>query len=336
MKPYLVQQAEQTSCTLQDLVGYFQHQGILGQEDIAILTTFGLAHRLKFGIEGKSGTGKTHLATIALSLFPAEYVHCMGLSSETAESYNAEAMNRAYLLYIPELQKALGRNSINLEIVKSLSEGKPSIRKVQRGHTTLEFKIEADKGILYTLATENAYKPDMELFRRMFQLYTDDSMELTKQVVEKKLEQAAGIGSETAMHDADAFQAHCVRAMLLPFHFINPFAHALQEYLPSEHVLMRSYINHYLALMEASARFQYPGRVQEKDAKGRKLYLSLADVKIIHDLWLLHCKQSLERVGWQGAFPAVDWEKVQQEGVAVMQKQHSHVAEAWTEREKGV
>jgi len=310
---------------IEDILDFYEHNGLVGEESTSILQTFAAIKRMSFGIESLSGSGKSFSANLLMKLLPEEYVYRMELSSNTAEMYNADEINKAKLIYIPELQKALkSRNTLMIEILKNLSEGRDAIRKVrdQEKRETITLHITADKGIIYTLASENEFKKDAELSRRFFQLSTDTSEEQTSKVIQSIVENE--YTHKIGKRDFSKLKQHVRECLeLSDLTYINPFSEKLLEITPLT-VKARSFVRHYLDLIQASTLFHHKNRI----TSGENIFVNLEDFfhvySTYHPLFLenLMCKQDVEKL---------DWQNVWNLGTKVMIGHYPEFLESWQE-----
>ncbi len=286
-----------------DLLDFYSSRGLVGEEKVAVLQTLGAIRKLCFGIEGASGSGKSFTADLLMELLPKEYVYRIELSSNTAEVYNAEEINRAKIIYVPELQKALNsKNPIMVEVLKNLTEGRDVLRRVrdQEKKRNITLHIEADKGIIYTLALENDLKKDVELSRRVFQLTTDSSEEQSYKVIDNIIEEEYNHSNKGK--DFSGLRHHIRRCMLLPeVEYVNPFSRVLLEIMPVT-VKARSFVKHYLNLIQGSALFHHKERVRE----GGNIFVNLEDFFLVHSLYHQMFSKSLEE--------SVEEERISNEG----------------------
>ena len=274
-----------------DLLDFYSSRGLVGEERVAILQTLGSIRKLCFGIEGASGSGKSFTADLLMELLPKEYVYRIELSSNTAEVYNAEEINRAKIIYVPELQKALNsKNPIMVEVLKNLTEGRDVLRRVrdQEKKRNITLHIEADKGIIYTLALENDLKKDVELSRRVFQLTTDSSEEQNYRVIDNIVEEEYNHSDKG--RDFTELKQHIRSCVLLPeIEYVNPFSRALMDVIPLT-VKARSFVKHYLNLIQGSALFHHKERVHETG----NIFVNLEDFFLVHSLYNRMFSKSLD------------------------------------------
>lgn len=279
-----------------ELLKAYKSLGLVGEEQNAVLQTLAAAHGMSFGIEGSSGSGKSYAVNLLMELLPKDRVYSMELSSRTAEMYNCDEINQARIIYIPELQKAIRGNPMALEVVKNLTEGRDAVRRVKAGAATLEQRIEGNKSVIYTLATENLTKKDAELTRRFFTLYTDDSEEQTARIMEYLALGQFRTRTAEEKNTINNVRKHIETCMDLSADFVNPFAAYSVADIPKT-VEMRSKVKHYLNLVNASARFNYHSR----HCADNEIYVSMEDVFNVNNF----CNSSLLK----GCFDNFDYIK---------------------------
>jgi len=247
---------EPTDATVEDLLSYYQSEGLVGEEELATLQTLCLIHGKCFGIYAASGSGKSFVVEKLFKLVPERWVYRMELGSKTAVYYDEDAVNRARVIYIPELQKAMQtNNSLVTEMLKSVSEGRDSVRRVTTKGKVDTYRIQAGKGIVFTLAKENTFKYDAELARRFLVFETDESEEQTEKILSRKpllrnRRNGKGYGR---------LRKHIANCMQQNFQFNNPYLEEVVEEIPRT-MLARTYTDHLFDLFEASARFNYRRR----------------------------------------------------------------------------
>jgi len=323
--------------SVKDIFDYYESNGLVGEENTSILQTFAAIKKLNFGIESLSGSGKSFLVDLLMDLLPEEYVYRIELSSKTAEMYNADEINKAKIIYIPELQKALNsKNLIMIEVMKNLTEGRDAIRRVRNQATdeNLTYKITANKGIIYTLASENVFKKDVELSRRVFQLTTDSSTEQNLKVIESIVNQEyLGNNKEKNFQE---LKEHVKKCLDLPdFQYVNPFSQTLLEITPPT-VKARTFIKHYLNLIQASAKFHYKSRFSSED----KLFVNLEDFFNIYSLYQdlfykgvskanINEETQMKEQEKEKGQPEIVWQNIWKSGLEVMNSYHPEFSEKW-------
>lgn len=287
-----------TDITLKTLLDFYRQNGLIGEENNAILQTLGAINQLSFGIESLSGSGKSYTVDFLMKLLPEEAVYKMELSSNTAEMYEAETINQAKIICIPELQKAMkSSNPIVVEILKNITEGKDISRKVrnQKEKTNEHYTINGDKGVIFTLAVENEFKYDAEFSRRVFILHTDISQKQTDDILRyKALKRHAKAVSETylSQEEIKGLEEHIGNCLYFPSaEFENPFADYIVEFMPRT-IRARSYDDYFFDLVDACTKFNHENRVQ----KDGVVFVELEDVYTVHKLYWKQFVKSLQNI----------------------------------------
>ena len=120
---------------LYDLTRYFHNvrndKGeifpILGEDELAVTAAVSyLLEDINFVIKAYSGTGKTVIMNAIFGLLPEEYYHTIEHLSETAVWYEADKINRARFVAIPEAQKL---PEPVMEVIKTWGDGRAAFRK---------------------------------------------------------------------------------------------------------------------------------------------------------------------------------------------------------------
>ncbi len=266
---------------LHDVVDYYCSRNVVGEQDVCVLQTLGAINKLCFGIDSLSGSGKSFLVNALIDLLPDGSVYSMELSSKTAEFYQAEQINQCDIIYIPELQKAMSSKLV-VEILKNLTEGKSAVRTVrdQSVRQNMKYVISADKGVVFTLATENPFKYDREFARRVFVLHTDVSPEQTDRILKHKARSRHKSLETDVELSFDALRAHIARCLDQEFSYENPFADYISEQIP-RNIRARSYDDHLFNLINASTKFHYPSRMFGDGL----LFVSIGDVYHIYNAY---------------------------------------------------
>ena len=258
---------------LHDLVRYFHNvrnkkgelNPIIGEDKLAV--TSALAYLLEDNnmvIKAYSGTGKTVIMDAVFNLLPDEYYHTIEHLSETAVWYEAEKINRARFVAIPEAQKL---PEGVMEVIKTWGDGRPAFRK--RTDVTIGETVEQTlhpKFVFMCVAVENdkgsAYF-DAELERRCMIGHTNPTAKQTESVIKHKLMHVALPKKELLTMSDDEIRGlkqHMLdaigrrddeRAMQLR----NPCAPFLMKAIPSIFPVSRSKVQYLLKLINAVARF---------------------------------------------------------------------------------
>lgn len=345
--------------SIEELIRYYRHKGVIGEEKNCVLQTLCAANSLSFGVEGNSGSGKTFLVNALMELLPEKDVYELGLSSEQAPFNDSRNINKCRFIYIPEIQKAMNNsgkkaNSI-IELVKNLTEGKDASRivTVRRGEVA-EYRIKAGITIIYTLAFENCFKKDNETSRRFIRLLTDMSDEHIGDVMRHKAEERCSLdeGVRIGKDSIERIRQHihsCTR--MPPLKYFDPFALALSEYIPATPKSI-GFVDHYYHLLNASAKFHHKNRIF---AEGN-LVLDLEDHYLINTLYygefcrsLAELNRGASQAGVQdGAERAerivnggddyeakdeIEWGSFWAEGVKKMRLELPEVADVWVKKQ---
>ena len=251
--------------TLYDIVQYYVMEDVIDEESLSAAITLAAVGGISFGVEGFSGSGKTHIVDRLMRLIPREWVYKIELSSKTAVFYEADAINRCRIVYIPELQKAMqDKKSPIIEVIKNLTEGKDASRIVTRSDKTgsIEYSIKKGKSVIYTLALENYFKKDEESSRRLMRLQTDSSQEHLALIHEQKARQRFTLGVDTKKAErlkkrlTEHLQEVAGRGNL---RVIDPCSEYFRDLIPKTQKSV-GYVDHYYHLVDACARWHYRDR----------------------------------------------------------------------------
>lgn len=263
-----------------------QFKPIVGEEANIIGQVLCIVAGLHYMIRGKSGSGKTALVDKVLGLIPSALVYKVGLVSELALFRDTENINRAKILYIPEIQKAYQKhNSPTVELLKDITEGKRSERRRlnTRGKVSLDIVTEGKMAVV-TGASENKYMEheDIELKRRLLHFYTDESQEQIENI-NKFYTQLRNPNRSIPRYSTqkyDLLSAHIQQALARQFTFDDPFFTCVEQIIPAV-PKSPSYQQYYYALINASAKFHFRDRL----IQGKKLYISLHDHFLAYSLY---------------------------------------------------
>lgn len=279
------------------LLQYYQQQGIIDEQSNCILQTLCLARGLHFGIEGYSGTGKTKLADALLAIVPEKKRYHVELQSPTALWYDAERVNNAVVVYIPELQKvypsARSGTPMIAEIIKSLTENRPITRRVTMPDKSLkEINLLPGATLMYTLALENSFKKDKETTRRLICLQTDASPEHRKHLKEEKAAMRFFKNEPYGqlLPSMQAYMAVLINECKL-WSIKDPYAPTMHNVVPAT-LRGASFLDHYFNLVEAHTYFHRYQRMS--DDKKRIIFTSITDHLSIQHYYLPQLLSSLE------------------------------------------
>ena len=270
---------------LYDLTKYFHNvrkedgtlNPILGEDELALSSCLSyLLEDNNFVIKAYSGTGKTVIMDAIFSLLPEEFYYVLEHLSETAVWYDAEKINRARFIAIPEAQKL---PEPVIEVVKTWGDGRSAYRK--RTDVTIGDTVETEiypKYVFMCVAVENtkgASYFDAELERRCMIMHTNPTVEQTERVLKHKLMDSAVPKSKlTTMseEDIERLKDHMLKAVIErddedALIIKNPCAPFLFEAIPSAFPVSRSKVQYLLKLINAVARF-YPDEIIKVEKDG--------------------------------------------------------------------
>ena len=270
---------------LYDLTKYFHNvrkedgtlNPILGEDELALSSC--LSYRLEdnnFVIKAYSGTGKTVIMDAIFALLPEEFYYVLEHLSETAVWYDAEKINRARFIAIPEAQKL---PEPVIEVVKTWGDGRSAFRK--RTDVTVGDTVETQiypKYVFMCVAVENtkgASYFDAELERRCMIMHTNPTVKQTERVVRHKLmDSAVPKTTLTTMseEEIEGLKKHVLQAVVdrddeEALVIKNPCAPFLFEAIPSAFPVSRSKVQYLLKVINAVARF-YPDEILKVEKDG--------------------------------------------------------------------
>lgn len=337
--------AQPLQVTVEDLLKYYKHKNIVGEEKNCILQTLCAANSLSFGIEGNSGSGKTFLVGALIDLLPKNDVYELGLASEQAPFHDSKRINTCRFIYIPEIQKAMNsRNKAGsiIELIKNLTEGKDASRIVTEGRGEVtEYRIKAGVTIIYTLALENCFKKDNETSRRFIRLMTDTSREHIDDVMQYKAEERCSINGEKCLskEGIKRIKNHLKSCIEMPeVQYFDPFSITLNEYIPSTPKSI-GFVNHYYGLLNACAKFHHKNRL----FTGEALVLDFEDHYLVQTLYYDEFCRTLSQLNKESAGEKkpdldyepkeFDWSRFWNEGFAKMKEQLPDIADQWASKQ---
>ena len=270
---------------LYDLTKYFHNvkkedgtlNPILGEDELALSSCLSyLLEDNNFVIKAYSGTGKTVIMDAIFSLLPEEFYYTLEHLSETAVWYDAEKINRARFIAIPEAQKL---PEAVIEVVKTWGDGRSAFRK--RTDVTIGDTVETQihpKYVFMCVAVENtkgASYFDAELERRCMIMHTNPTVKQTELVLKHKLMHSALPKTTMSSMDdkeIDALKEHILDAIRErdeddATDLKNPCAPFLFDAIPSAFPVSRSKVQYLLRLINAIARF-YPNEITKVEKDG--------------------------------------------------------------------
>jgi len=250
---------------------------IIGEDELGVVATLSyLLEDNNFVIKAYSGTGKTVIMDAVFGLLPEEYYHTIEHLSETAVWYDADKINRARFIAIPEAQKL---PEGVMEVIKTWGDQRPALRKKTDVTTqdVTEQKLHP-KYVFMCVAVENTKGSsyfDAELERRCMIGHTNPTVKQTESVIKHKLlDTAVPKSFMTTMTDEEieALQMHLVDAIgkrddedavLLR----NPCAPFISEAIPALFPVSRSKVQYLLKVINAVGRF-YPDEILKVEKDG--------------------------------------------------------------------
>lgn len=298
--------------TIRNLVEYFNgYCSLVGEEKLATATAIALyGSGQNVLLHGPSSAGKTKIAESVLSLSvpydidadnlfnnPEKLLDDGGVfryefSSDKAIAYSEDDLDRAKLLFIPELQKVAKQDFI-LEVLKTMTEGRTAYRDVTQPGGGTKRQTMKHSQVLSCIASENPFKvsEDVELQNRLLTLHVDDSAEQTKKVMMEKARSFFTKDNKNNYIDLALDVKEHVRT-LWEHHdvpIINPYGIPIvQNYLPEKYVLSRRFVDYYLAVMAGVTRWNAVNdeRLRVEDDDGELLgYVSeIEDVYLTEEL----------------------------------------------------
>ena len=271
---------------IHDLLRYFHNAKkrdgtlfpILGEDALALTASISyLLEDTNFCVKAYSGTGKSVLMEAIFNLLPEEYYHTIEHLSETAVWYEADSINRARFVAIPEAQKL---PEGVMEVIKTWADDRSAKRKVT--DVTTKTAVEQflyPKHVFMCVAVENEKGSamfDAELERRCMIMHTNPTVSQTERVIKHKLlHSAVETASISTMSDEemDALKKHVITAVRERDEddatiIKNPCAPFLFEAIPSAFPVSRSKVQYLLRLINAVARF-YPDEIIRMERNGK-------------------------------------------------------------------
>ena len=270
---------------IHDLVRYLRNvkkkdgsaNPIIGEDELGVVATLSyLLEDNNFVIKAYSGTGKTVIMDAVFGLLPDEYFHTIEHLSETAVWYEADKINRARFIAIPEAQKL---PEGVMEVIKTWGDGRAAFRK--KTDVTMGDVVEQRLNPKYTfmcVAVENnkgsAYF-DAELERRCMIGHTNPTSKQTENVIKHKLMDSAMPKSYmSTMTDEEIrnLQMHIVDAIGRrddenAIQLRNPCAPFLADAIPNAFPVARSKVQYLLKVINAVGRF-YPDEILKVEKDG--------------------------------------------------------------------
>jgi len=334
----------QAYSTFPDVVKYFESNGIVGEKELFVLMALCVVAGESFGVEGDSGSGKSFITDPLINLFPEDMKYVLGLMSETAIFRLHEKVNSSWIKYMPELQKVLTKKSNNptLEYAKNFGEGKETTRTVSKpgGDGVIDFTLNAEGMLIYTLARQNAFKKDVELGRRMLVLYTDDSSEHKQERLDYEAAKRCGDIKDPKFgkNRREQLTQSLIAAMAIKTKINDAFANYSKDFIPKDFSTGISYSKHIYALEDACCKFNAENRIEHDE----KLQTAIEDKYIVGEFYLPHfyrammeiCEDPKQKEDIQARIEMKqDWQKCWDMGVAKMKEKNPEIADEWIENQ---
>ena len=264
--------------SLDDITDLFELQGVSGEKALIKRLVCSSVNKNHFGLEGPSGSGKTFIIEKLISLLPEVYT--LNQTSNLGTFYDSERINDSSFIYIPELQKSItGKNNPLIEIIKDITEGRSSTRISTNPNRDgiMRHEIIPTATLIYTLATENDYKPDNELSRRFMRFFTDNTEAHIKDILYSNAHNRMKLPQDRIeeQHLKSKIRRHLSDCLEGGFEVIDPFAKEIYSQFPST-VESITKANHYSCLVDGYVKFSHNNHLSIK--LGDKTYL-VTDLK---------------------------------------------------------
>ncbi len=270
--------------TLYDLTSYFKlpfiknnrPMMIKNEEDVSLLISLAYIQKISFGIEGYAGSAKTDLMDLLLKLVNCDdKFYILTSASDKSLYYDQKEINSKSWFYVTEMQKCMNL----VEIWKSLAEGKEATHRVKLGNNLMKIVL-APKPVCFTKAYDNRWELDRELRRRFMIVDStttpDENEEIVKDIFSNCHKVLKATNKEQDL--VDSLKTHLERLyQKQDLLYFDPYADCLAEVLPTRNKRVKSYVNHYLGLLQACAKFHLDERTQFKHGNKTYVVLNLAD-----------------------------------------------------------
>lgn len=272
--------------SLEDITNLLELKGVAGEKDLVKKIICAAINKNNFGLEGKSGSGKTFILEKIIELLPDVYT--LNQTSGVSTFYDSNLINKSQFLYVPELQKAMiGKEKSIIEIIKDLSEGKSATRIITNTSRTGIEKQEINPNItiIYSLATENKFKPDKELERRFIHFNTDNSEAHIKDILENQANSRTintinKVKEENLKYKIKKYINICLSKK---YEIIDPFSKLIVSQLPNVHESITKAKN-YLSLVDGHAKFYYQNHVKINFGNQEYIITNISDHKVINQI----------------------------------------------------
>lgn len=274
----------QDKLELDDIVDLFYLQGVAGEKELIKQMICASVNKNNFGLEGKSGSGKTFILEKLIDILPNVYT--LNQTSGVSTFYDANLINQSQFLYVPELQKAMiNKEKSIIEIIKDIAEGKIATRIITNSTRTgiEKQQINPNVTIIYTLATENKFKPDKELERRFIHFNTDDSENHIREILENQAILRTTTENKIKETNTKAkVQKYLKNCINNNYEIIDPFSKLIFAQLPNVNESITKAKN-YNSLVDGHAKFYHQDHVKVRFGNKTYLLTNLVDHKEINN-----------------------------------------------------
>lgn len=197
-------------------------------------------------INSESGAGKDYVTSKVLELFPKDEVLKRTRISPTAFTYwNNSEKNPSWTwdgktLYLEDASN----NVLNSEVLKTMCSG-GSYATIVVNQDAKDLLVNGKPVIIVTSASAS---PNAEILRRFSLLNLDESIDQTEAIMRKKAKFASdGISPEYNQSVKVALR------QLKPHNVKIPYAEAMLQDFPTQHLIIRTHWDRFLDLIKASA-----------------------------------------------------------------------------------
>jgi hypothetical protein len=280
---------------LSKMLEFTKRQGFIGEElnqmllYLSFTSRFFSKHSISTIVKGQSASGKSHLVGTILNLFTTTDV--INLSFITAKAlFHRQGDLNHKILFIAE---HTGGESADYSIRTALSEGEISIMIPEKSEEsgkweTVEKRIPA-KGLVFVETTTKS-KVHHENQTRLFDLYTDDSEEQTKNILFMQAKQIELLKPDI-IEEGEVWRA---AQSILENNFVYiPYATEIAKAFPTSKIRARRDFSRLLSLISShTLLYQYQRNLNEQG----RLVAELQDVEAILPLAETILSQSMKEL----------------------------------------
>ncbi len=253
---------------LSKMLEFTKRQGFIGEElnqkllYLSFTSRFFSKHSISTIVKGQSASGKSHLVGTILNLFPSTDV--INLSFITAKAlFHRQGDLNHKILFIAE---HTGGESADYSIRTALSEGEISIMIPEKSEEsgrweTVEKRIPA-KGLVFVETTTKS-KVHHENQTRLFDSYTDESEEQTKNILLMQAKQIEVLNPEIIEESKVWRAAQTILENKLVY---IPFAEEIAKEFPTDKTRVRRDFPRLLSLIRSyTLLYQYQRKVDQEE-----------------------------------------------------------------------